>query len=77
MESPNSVPSVLNTSRPVNIIHGVLFMWVLLTLEAVLEAIAVLGALIPAPNELAKQKLCKIKHDKYCLPFIDLAVGET
>ncbi len=22
MESPNSVPSVLNTSRPVNIIHG-------------------------------------------------------
>ncbi len=28
------------------------------------------GALIPD-----KQKLYKIKHDKYCLPFIDLAVG--
>ena len=33
------------------------------------------GALIPAPNELTKQKLYKIKYDKYCLPFIDLAVG--
>jgi len=33
------------------------------------------GALIPAPNELTKQKLYKIKHDKYCLPFIDSAVG--
>ena len=33
------------------------------------------GALIPTPNELTKQKLYKIKHDKYCLPFIDLAVG--
>ena len=34
-----------------------------------------MGALTPAPNELTKQKLYKIKHDKYCLPFIDLAVG--
>ena len=34
-----------------------------------------MGALIPAPNELTKQKLYKIKHGKYCLPFIDLAVG--
>ena len=33
------------------------------------------GALTPAPNELTKQKLHKINHDKYCLPFIDLAVG--
>jgi len=24
---------------------------------------------------IKKQKLYKIKHDKYCLPFIDLAVG--
>ncbi len=36
-----------------------------------------MGALIPAPNEFTKQNciLYTIKHDKYCLPFIDLAVG--
>jgi hypothetical protein len=33
------------------------------------------AALIPAPNEITKEKLYKIKHDKYCLPYIDLAVG--
>ena len=31
--------------------------------------------LIPTPNEIIKQKLYKI-DDKYCPPFIDLAVGE-
>jgi hypothetical protein len=31
--------------------------------------------LIPSPNEIIKQKLYKI-DDKYCPPFIDLAVGE-
>ena len=30
--------------------------------------------LIPTPNEIIKQKLYKI-DDRYCPPFIDLAVG--
>ena len=34
-----------------------------------------MGELIPAPNKITKQNLYKIKHDKNCLPFIDLAVG--
>jgi hypothetical protein len=34
------------------------------------------GALTQAPNELIKEKLYKIKHDKHCLPYIDLAIGE-
>ena len=34
-----------------------------------------MGALTQAPNELIKEKLYKIKHDKYCLPYIDLAIG--
>jgi len=33
------------------------------------------GVLTQAPNELIKEKLYKIKHDKYCLPYIDLAIG--
>ena len=33
------------------------------------------GALTSAPNELIKEKLYKIKHDKCCLPYIDLAIG--
>jgi hypothetical protein len=31
--------------------------------------------LISAPNQLIKEKLYKIQHDKHCLPYIDLAVG--
>ena len=33
------------------------------------------GALIQAPNELIKEKLYEIKHDKHCLPDIDLTIG--
>ena len=33
------------------------------------------GALTQAPNELIKENLYKIKQDKYCLPYIDLAIG--
>ena len=33
------------------------------------------GVLTQASNELIKEKLYKIKHDKYCLPYIDLVIG--
>ena len=34
-----------------------------------------MGAIVAAPNKLIKEKLYKIKHDKYCLPYIDLPIG--